>query len=156
MLTHPPALTLYDLGYNDVGKHIDLLEKFVEHHDCILVDIRHKAWSKDVAWRDSSLRKMFGKRYAHLPNLGNINYSMHGENIQYVNFDYGLQELGRLMFLQQKSVIVMCACWDRDHCHRLGVVEAFGQMHKMQSSPIKLSDLREFDRKDQAKQVSLF
>lgn len=156
MLTPATFLTLYDLGYNDIGKHIDLLVKFVERKDAILVDVRHKAWSKDVAWRDVSLRSMFGTRYAHLPNLGNRNYSMHGDDIQYVDLDKGVQELGRIMFLQKKSVVIMCACWDREHCHRKGIVNAFLELYSTPSVQIKLGDLRELQPKDQVKQESLF
>jgi len=150
-------IRIYDLGYADIKDRLDLLAGFLEKQDALLVDVRFKPWSKSPIWRAENLRKVLGDRYVHIPALGNINYSEHGENIQYANLDRGIQEATRIMWLQSKSLVIMCQCWDRDHCHRMGILKRLEETAcSIPSQPLVLADLRHINGKDIHIQKGLF
>jgi len=105
---------IYDLGYQNV-KDFSFLVTVVKRLDAVLVDVRYSPKSRNPTWSGSNLKKVFGERYVHIPELGNVNYKSN-HAIELFDKDKGLKILEGI--LTQKNVIIMCACWDRKSCHR--------------------------------------
>lgn len=105
---------VYDLGYQNV-KDISTLVTVVKRLDAILIDVRYSPKSRNTTWSGSNLKKVFGERYIHIPELGNVNYK-NDHAIELFNKEKGLKILEG--YLTQKNVIIMCACWNRKACHR--------------------------------------
>jgi uncharacterized protein (DUF488 family) len=130
---------LYDFGY--IGSKLPDLKKAAEALNAIVVDIRFSARSRNPVWNSGNLRYVLDNRYYHERGLGNVNYRIPGmENVKFADLEKGLENIGKIMD-KGFSVIVMCACKDRERCHRLLVVQEFEKRHGVKSTPIGPADL---------------
>lgn len=148
---------LYDLGYMDLSGKIELLEKALRELGAVVVDVRHSPRSRNPVWNKGALKERFGAAYVHIPNLGNRNYDAADQPIEYVNLADGLVEMSRIMLIQDKPVIVMCGCWDREHCHRLGIVQAYAEKFSgVASISLSKKAIEEIATRNEPKQKGLF
>jgi uncharacterized protein (DUF488 family) len=76
---------LYKFGYS--GRLPDQLQSLAERLDGVVVDIRFSPRSRIPDWSGGRLRKLLGKRYRHLPALGNRDYK--GGPIEFVDLQAG-------------------------------------------------------------------
>jgi hypothetical protein len=130
---------LYDLGY--IGCDLADLKAAIETISATLLDIRFSPFSRNPTWNSNNLVKVFGEQYVHCHSLGNENYKMAGmENVKFVDLDKGMIFLCGL--LQKGPVIIMCACKDVNHCHRLLVVQEYEKRTGQASSHLEPSDLK--------------
>jgi hypothetical protein len=127
-------MTLYDCGYQEIKK-LDKLVSLVDAFDAILVDVRYSPNSRDPQWRRKAIEKKLGLRYIHLKDLGNISYKQAG-SIKFVDLPRGIATLAR--FLQANNVIILCACWHREICHRVKIGEVLEHEYGQKSIPLTL------------------
>jgi uncharacterized protein (DUF488 family) len=111
---------IYTIGYQSLKK-IDNLVELTRDKQAFLVDIRYRPWSKEEQWQSDHIQQAFLKAglpatYWWVRELGNVNYNGDA-GIKLWNADKGIEEIKR--FLEQRSVILMCCCWDVLTCHRL-------------------------------------
>jgi hypothetical protein len=144
---------LYDFGY--IGSKLPDLQKAAEALNAIVVDIRFSARSRNPMWNSDHLRMLLDNRYYHERGLGNVNYKIPGmENVKFADLEKGMSNIGRI--LERFSVIVMCACKDRNHCHRLLAVQEFEKRYGVASISIGPADLNDLAGIKIEKQGSLF
>lgn len=129
---------LYDLGYNDLKKAVELAQ-IANHLDAVIVDIRFQPHTRNPEFSLAHLQEVLNDRYVHIGELGNKNYKGEGE-IQLVNAEAGISKVHSL--LTEKSVILICACWKRSDCHRLVVSVEYEKRHGVASTPISRADAR--------------
>jgi hypothetical protein len=130
---------LYDLGY--IGCILPDLKAAVEATGATLLDIRFSPYSKNPTWNRNNLVKALGEQYVHCRSLGNENYRMVGmENVKFVDLDQGMIMIFGL--LQKGPVIVMCACKDVNHCHRLLAVLEYEKRIGQVSTHLGPADLK--------------
>lgn len=101
---------IYTTGYT--GREIEYLKPLLEKLEAMLIDIRFAPYSRVMHWRKVYLKTLLGKRYRHVPNLGNRTFREKKITIQ--NLDLGLQTVLSL----PQNVVLMCACPDMENCHR--------------------------------------
>lgn len=106
----PEGKKIYTTGYT--GQEIDCLKPLLEELGAMLIDIRFAPYSRVMHWRKVYLRTLLGKRYRHVPNLGNRTFRENKITIQ--NLDLGLQTILSL----SQNVVLMCACPEIENCHR--------------------------------------
>lgn len=135
---------LYDIGYLDVRK-VEKLNALLVLLDAYLVDVRFSPNSRDPQWRQAAMKKEIGERYIHIKSLGNKNYK--GGPIEFLDLPGGLDALAHL--LQKKNVVVMCACWARDRCHRLNIVQEFEREYGIHGIPITRERIKELTELEQ-------
>ncbi len=127
---------IFTVGYQ-AGWTPELLQEAAAAHDATVVDVRLKPWSKDAAWRKSSLERSLG-RYRHIVELGNLNYRIGGKH-RLMDSATGIAKL--LTSLGRGSVILLCGCWGYTACHRVTVadllVQAAGGSHRDLGRPPK-------------------
>jgi uncharacterized protein (DUF488 family) len=105
---------IYTLGYGG-GFYRAALQQAANHaKQGIIVDTRHVPYTKLVGFAQDDLRREYGKRYVHIPELGNKNYQ--GGPIELVNEEAGLNKLEVL--LAQYPILLLCGCTDIIRCHR--------------------------------------
>jgi len=110
--------SLHTFGYS--GRWPDELQALAERLDALVVDIRFSPHSRNPDWSGGRLQQQLGERYYHLPALGNRNYQ--GGPIAFVDLEAGVAAVGEL--LEQRAVILLCACAEVRRCHRLLAAEA--------------------------------
>lgn len=128
----------YDLGYNDLKK-ADELALVALSLGAVVADIRFQPHTRNPEFSQTHLQEVLGENYIHVGALGNQNYKGEGET-RLVNADEGMKIINDL--LKTKSVIIMCACWDRKNCHRLDVAHEYEKRFSILTSPITRSDAR--------------
>jgi uncharacterized protein (DUF488 family) len=109
----PAMHTIYTWGYQ--GTDPETLQALADELDACVVDIRYTPWSRDPRWRPNVLSALFGTAYCLVRALGNANYK-NGGPIALASSTVGLRQIREL--LQQRSVILLCACRDVETCHR--------------------------------------
>lgn len=102
--------TIYTTGYQ--GLKLEVLEAFLEAHDCDLFDIRFKPWSPNPQYTKTAFAHRFGDRYHHLIELGNRLYKT--ASIEFVDFEAGVHAIEANL----RPVVLLCACADPSTCHR--------------------------------------
>jgi hypothetical protein len=142
---------LYDVGYQEL-RDIELLHKVVKELGALLIDIRFSPRSRDAQWNKSALEKRFGGSYLHLKELGNKHY--HGGEIEFVDLDAGIDLVTKE--LEKRPVLLMCACWQRNSCHRFSVVKTFETRFNVASIWLTTSQAKEIAGRSQPKQLDLF
>lgn len=113
--------TIYTYGYQ--GSTAEQLQAYQEEHNALVVDIRYAPRSRDPRWNKLALLKVFGFSYRWMQALGNINYR--GGPIQLAQPEHALEEMR--IILRNRSVILVCACWNVDTCHRKVAAEYLAQ-----------------------------
>jgi hypothetical protein len=134
---------LYDLGY--IGCNLPDLKAAVSATGATLLDIRFSPYSKNPTWNRNNLVATFGDQYVYCHSLGNVNYKLVGmDNVKFVDLEKGIIMICGL--LQKGPVIVMCACKDVNHCHRLLAVLEYEKRTARGSTHIGPEDLKEMAR----------
>lgn len=129
---------LYDLGY--IGCNLLDLKAAVEATGAILLDVRFSPRSRNPTWNRYNLVKVFGEQYVHCRSLGNENYKVAGlENVIFVDLETGIVRITEL--LRKGPTIIMCACKDVDHCHRLLIVQEYEKRTGQASTHLRPNDL---------------
>lgn len=140
--------TLYDIGYSGID--FNRFARLVTALDAVVLDIRYQPRSRAPQWNNIVMARRLLERYIHLQELGNVNYK--GGPILISNMKKGLEALR--YYLENNPVILLCACAQRNSCHRLMVVEAFEARSGVQSVPL---NQREIERiLGDATQLDLF
>jgi uncharacterized protein (DUF488 family) len=106
---------IYTLGYT--GRQPADLAALVNQLDATLFDIRFSPMSRIPHWRRSALESLLGDRYRWVQALGNRNYK-NGGRIELVDYEAGLREIETNLVMNNRPVILMCACKDYSLCHR--------------------------------------
>lgn len=104
---------LYTLGYQPTT--LPRLADWLKRERALLADIRYLPWSKDSQWRQDALRATLGAQYLHVRELGNPNYNT-ADPMRLADGRAGLRIIAE--HLRQQPVVLMCACWNLDGCHR--------------------------------------
>jgi len=104
--------TIYTLGYSNFT--IDQISQIVKVTDSVLVDVRLRAWSRNPDYCKSRIMAVFGERYLHVPEFGNVNYKDRSAPQVIKDFDGGLHRLSEI----NSNVILMCVCPTLTVCHR--------------------------------------
>jgi uncharacterized protein (DUF488 family) len=108
---------IFTTGYT--GKDINDLKPMLETLDAILVDVRLVPYSQVFRWRQMYLKALLGKKYLHIPNLGNRTYKENKITIQ--NLKLGVETVLHL----EVNVVLMCECEKFVDCHRREIAEEF-------------------------------
>ena len=133
---------IFTTGYT--GKDINDLKPMLQALDAILVDVRFAPFSQVLHWRQMYLKILLGKKYLHIPNLGNRTYKE--EKITIQNLKLGLETVLNL----EVNVVLMCACERVENCHRRVIIEEFGKRN------IETIELETWKTRDSAVQIKLF
>jgi uncharacterized protein (DUF488 family) len=141
---------LYDIGYQSIDR--DLLFAAIQRLNAVLVDVRYSPRSRDVKWNGASLADLLKDSYVHIPEFGNKNYK--GDSIELANPEAGLLMLYQIVF--ERPAILMCACWNRDWCHRKLVAKLFESKYGMVSQGLKTLDLKAIAGQPEPEQMPLF
>jgi activating signal cointegrator 1 len=107
---------IYTTGYASTT--LESLAQYAEQLDALVVDIRMSAYSRNPQWQRNAMMKRLGRRYVHLPALGNVNYK-NGRSIVIADPRKGLAYLQSL----NRPAILLCGCIHPDTCHRTAVAE---------------------------------
>lgn len=109
--------TIYTAGYS--GLTPAQLGAMAERLGAVIIDVRYSPFSRDAAWRKPAMAKLWGKWYRHLNEFGNRNYK--GNEIVIADFEKGVEEITPI--LKDHPVILLCACWSFQLCHRKVVAD---------------------------------
>jgi len=107
---------IYATGYR--GKDINDLKPLVESLNAILVDIRFVPYGQVMVWRQIYLKALLGKKYLHIPNLGNREFKEAGK-ISVQNLNLGIETLLSL----NANLLLFCTCAEQENCHRRVIAE---------------------------------
>ncbi len=107
------AHPIYSWGYQ--GQRFADLQAFVEQTGAVVVDVRLKPFSRDPTWRRAALERAFGEQYRWVEALGNLNYR-NGGPVRLKDEATGLAIVRALV--SRAPVVLMCACWNPETCHR--------------------------------------
>lgn|SRR5574341_422360 len=110
------SIILYTWGYR--GHKLSEIMPLMEQ-GATLVDIRFHPYSPAPQWRLWAFKKQFGDQYIWLGMLGNLAYRQRGDPFLIADFKAGFNEIMKL----SQPIILMCACPDRQDCHRSLVAE---------------------------------
>lgn len=138
----PKLKMIYTTGYT--GKDINDLKPMLEALDSILIDIRFAPYSQILHWRQMYLKVLLGKRYLHIPNLGNRTFKEGKITIQ--NLKLGVETVLNL----EVDAVLMCACEKPENCHRNLIIEEFRKRN------IETIELETWKTRDSASQLWLF
>jgi uncharacterized protein (DUF488 family) len=133
---------IFTTGYT--GKDINDLKPMLIAFEAVLVDIRFAPYSQILHWRQMYLKVLLGKKYLHIPNLGNRTYKE--EKITIQNLQLGVETVLNL----EIDVVLMCACEKAENCHRRVIIDEF---HRRAIETIELETWR---TRDAAVQSGLF
>jgi hypothetical protein len=112
---------IFTYGYQ--GHTPDQLAAYLDATGAILLDIRFKPYSRMAGWGGDALKRQFGDRYRWMGvSLGNPNYQ--GGPITLGRPEQALVPVQRL--LTERPVILLCACWNVETCHRKVAAEYLG------------------------------
>lgn len=103
--------SVYTIGYSD--RTPQELKAIVDGLGAQLVDVRFSPASRLPQWSGKRLRELFGERYTHLRQFGNVNYK-NGGPIQLVDYESGRV----LLDVMDRPVVLMCVCANPGVCHR--------------------------------------
>lgn len=113
---------VYTAGYQQL-KTVERLKQLAGERGATVIDIRFSPRSRQPEWDKAALEKTFGgiaERYSHLPHFGNVNYKGGGP------IKLNAPQTGKTLikyFLIERPVILLCACWNVETCHRKVVAE---------------------------------
>jgi hypothetical protein len=135
-------MRIYSTGYT--GKDINDLKPMLLAFDAILVDVRFSPTSQVLHWRQIYLKTLLGKKYLHIPNLGNRTFKEDKITIQ--NLQLGVETLLKL----DKNAVIFCACDTVENCHRRLIVEELSKQN------VEVEELKTWKTRDSATQLNLF
>lgn len=124
---------LYDLGYLSLSSN-STLKEVATSLDAIVIDARFSPRSRNPAWNRNALQTLLGDRYTHVDHLGNLNHRVQNAAIVIKDFPAGAAAI--IWHLALHPVILMCACWNRDLCHRKVIVDLLECDFQITSIPL--------------------
>lgn len=111
--------TIFTAGYT--GAKLAHIESAAAHLDLTIIDTRINPVSRNPTWAKANLQTALGNRYLHVWEFGNRLYKRGG--IAIVNMEAGVRQVAP--FLKTgKSIVLLCACGQHQHCHRRVVADA--------------------------------
>jgi uncharacterized protein (DUF488 family) len=141
---------IYTIGYTSTTPE-ELIE-LVSSLESILVDIRISPYSKDYRWRQKSLQQYFNDKYLHIKEFGNANYKI--GSIKISNPHLGIIKITPT--IKNQSVILLCACYDYEKCHRKQVSSLLAEAFHLEVEHLYGKSKSKSSSNDPAKQLSLF
>lgn len=136
------ANRIYSTGYT--GKDINDLKPMLDALDACLVDVRFSPTSQIMHWRQVYLKILLGRKYLHIPNLGNRTFKE--EKITIQNLKLGIETLLNL----DHNTVLFCACERVENCHRRVIIA------ELNKQGIEVEELKTWKTRDSAHQNSLF
>jgi hypothetical protein len=133
---------IYSTGYT--GKDINDLKPMLDALDAYLVDVRFSPTSQILHWRQVYLKVLLGRKYLHIPNLGNRTFKE--EKITIQNLKLGVETLLKL----EHNTILFCACERAENCHRRMIIA------ELNKHGIEVEELKTWKTRDSAQQNNLF
>lgn len=124
---------LYDLGYQTIKEPRGFLEA-IAALEAVVIDTRFNPHSRNPAWNKITLQRKLIERYVHVQELGNVNYQEWSAEIQIKDLEAGLRYIEH--HLLTNNVILLCACKDRNSCHRKVIANACEQHLGLVSIPL--------------------
>ena len=107
---------LATIGYTQTNAR-ERIDAFVGRPRSYLVDIRSKPYSWNKSWNREVLRARYGRRYVHVPGLGNVNSGHKGAPIRLSDPEPWVSHFaGELQ--RGNSFLLLCGCRDYERCHR--------------------------------------
>ena len=103
-------MKIYTAGYT--GHKPEQLKAIAEKLDAVVVDIRYSTKSRVPHWTNGYLLTLLGRDYKWNQFLGNRNYK--SGPIEIVDMVVGI----RMLNWETKNIILLCACKNRETCHR--------------------------------------
>ncbi len=128
--------TIVSLGYT--GLKIGSLTRLALSRDLLVVDVRLSPRSRVPVWSQNNLAGVLGKRYVHLPELGNLNFK--GGPIQIKDLKAGVRKL-RAALEGHRGAILLCVCEQHATCHRRVVFETLETTGEFEMQILTGSDL---------------
>jgi len=110
---------IFTVGYHNISRK-DLKDK-VNEKDAAIIDIRYIPFSRNLFWTQDQLQEVFGSRYYHIKQLGNVNYKIKN-SFKISDINAGLESLSPILE-KYKNIFLLCACKDLKTCHRLIIAE---------------------------------
>lgn len=145
--------TLFTAGYT--GLTPDLILKAANRHDAFVADIRLSPHSRHPQWEGAALAAVLGDRYIHIRELGNRNFKGdYGEGVMLLDADRG--SIRVLALLKHRPVILLCACKDWQHCHRLHAAQEMETRYGATVIHLTQNDFKRIDQPDLPHQEQLF
>jgi len=142
---------IYTIGYTSTAPE-ELIE-VVNSLAAKLVDIRISPYSKDYRWRQKSLQQYFADKYFHIKEFGNENYKI--GSIKVSNSELGIVKIKP--FIKNQPVILLCACYDHEKCHRNQVSTILAEEFHLEVEHLYgKSRVKSSTNNNQAEQLSLF
>lgn len=116
---------LFTTGYQ-LARKVERLIALVKEQNLYVADIRHTPWSADSQWCKEAIEAAFYEaglvdRYIHIAALGNVNHNKGGA-IKLADPAVGAAFVVSGL-RSGKDVLLMCACWDAENCHRTVAAE---------------------------------
>jgi uncharacterized protein (DUF488 family) len=133
---------IYTTGYT--SKDINDLKPMLSALDAVLGDVRFAPTSQILHWRQMYLKVLLGRKYLHIPNLGNRTYKEDKITIQ--NLQLGVETVLNL----DSNVVLMCACEKVENCHRRIIIEEFRKRN------IETIELQTWKTRDSSVQIKFF
>jgi uncharacterized protein (DUF488 family) len=112
---------IYTLGYGKVLR-ARVVYRVVSDQNLLLVDVRLSPRSRLGDWQGGFLVGLFGPRYIHVPEFGNINYKGDGP-IKIKDLAAGYARVQAHLVDGRPGVVLLCGCGNVQTCHRKVVAE---------------------------------
>jgi rhodanese-related sulfurtransferase len=110
---------VFTIGYT--GWHPPDLAAAVTSRGAVLVDVRFRPFSRSPAWLQGALVDLVGEEnYVECREFGNVNYNTGGP-IHIADAKAGLAKVAPI--LQERPIVLLCACSQVATCHRTKVAE---------------------------------
>lgn len=109
---------IFTFGYS--GRSLSELKWLSERLGATVVDTRYSRLTRQVDFSAKRLEAALSEHYVHIPEFGNVNYKSGGP-VKLANPEVGLARIASIVTLG--SVILLCVCASREHCHREDVAE---------------------------------
>jgi uncharacterized protein (DUF488 family) len=112
----------FKTGY--LGHRVEDLAVIREQLNAVVVDIRFRPQSRLPMWRQAALLRVFGDDYVWCQDWGSPNFKA-GPPHTMLDLDGGWETI-RLI---ERPVILLCACRDKETCHRKPLSEWLERRH---------------------------
>ena len=133
VMTSTQPDTLYTFGYGNRQSIDPLLDYCHTHHIDAVIDVRLKPYGWANMWSLPGLSKILpseGIVYQSYPALGNTSGSEHWVPPSFTDSEAAFAELTAMA--ESKTLVLMCAELDHNHCHRNAVAEVLAKRAKLQ------------------------
>jgi hypothetical protein len=114
-------VSLITIGY--AGWEPTDIKALVDRESAILVDVRLKPFAKREEFCQRPLTRLFGSAYVHARGLGNLNYKGEmGPGVKLADPQPWVEQI-RQWLSGERTVILMCGCYNHTKCHRSDVAK---------------------------------